>query len=207
LPENPKPAEPLRIAVLGSHSGTNFQAIIDACVRGELNARIAAAISNNGESGFLARAKRAKIPAFHISAKTAGSEDLRDARIEETLVESGAELVVLAGYMKRLGAGTLRRFKDRVINIHPALLPSFGGAGMYGIRVHQAVLAAGTAVSGATVHLVTERYDEGPTVLQRTVPVLPMDTPEDLAARVLVCEHQLLVEAIAIFADKKRFVD
>jgi phosphoribosylglycinamide formyltransferase 1 len=197
------PVEPLRVAVLGSHSGTNFQAIIDACACGELFARIVAAISNNGDSGFLARARRAGIPAFHISAKTAGSDELRDAAIEQTLVEAGAELVVLAGYMKKVGASTLRRFRDRVINIHPALLPNFGGPGMYGPRVHAAVLAAGSAVSGATVHLVNDQYDEGPILLQRTVPVLATDTPEDLAARVLICEHQLLIEALRGFVGKK----
>jgi phosphoribosylglycinamide formyltransferase 1 len=127
-----------------------------------------------------------------------------EARLLELLEESGAEIVVLAGYLRLVPPGVVRRFPGKILNIHPALLPAFGGKGMYGMRVHEAVLASGARVSGATVHLVDDVYDRGKIVAQWPVPVLPGDTPEKLAARVLAVEHRLLPAVISCLAGPSR---
>jgi len=190
----------LRLAVLASHAGTTLQAIIDACGAGTLPARVVAVISNNRDSGALERARAAGIPTHHLSGQTHPDPAALDAAICQALVDRGAEVVVLAGYMKRLGALTLGRFRGRVINTHPALLPKFGGVGMYGAHVHRAVLAAGERTSGASVHVVTEEYDAGPVIARGEVPVLPDDTPESLAERVQARERALLVDTLAAIA-------
>ncbi len=191
-------AAPLHhLGLLASHRGTNLQAVIDACRTGRLPAEARVVISNNRESGALVRAREAGIPAYHLSRQTHAPDAALDAAILEVLLRHGVGLVVLAGYMKRLGGPVLARFRDRVVNIHPALLPRYGGAGMFGLRVHEAVLAAGETESGATVHLVDEHYDHGRILAQRRVPVLAADTPGALAERVLACEHALLIETLA----------
>lgn len=146
------------------------------------------------------RAERAGVPRLHLSGQTHPAPDALDAAICTALESAGAELVILAGYMKRLGPLTLERFKGRILNIHPALLPRHGGPGMYGIEPHKAALAAGDAESGATVHLVTADYDAGPILRQRRVPILSGDTPETLQQRVLAVEHTLYAEVIADIA-------
>ena len=186
----------LRLGFLASHGGSNMQAIIDACKDGRLHAEPAAVISNNSESTALERARREGIPGFHLSSATHPDPAELDAAILRVLEERGVDLVVLAGYMKLLGPKSLERYRGRILNIHPALLPKFGGKGLYGIRVHEAVLAAGETVTGVTIHLVDERYDHGPTVAQREVPVMDGDTPESLAARVLEQEHRLFPETL-----------
>ena len=148
-------------------------------------------ISNNSRSLALARARAVGIPTAHLSSATHPAPDALDAAIERTLKSHGVELVALAGYMKKLGPRTLGAYRNRVLNVHPALLPEFGGWGMYGDRVHAAVLASGASVSGATVHLIDDEYDCGPVISQAEVPVMPDDTPETLAARVLAQEHIL----------------
>lgn len=140
----------MRIAVFGSHEGTTLQAIIDACAAGTLPARIAVVISNNRDSGVIRRAHAAGIPVYHLSSRTHPEPADLDEAISRALDEHGADLVVLAGYMRLLGERTLRRFRGRILNTHPALLPKFGGKGMYGSRVHEAVLAAGEPTTGAT---------------------------------------------------------
>lgn len=187
---------PLKIGVLASHGGSNMQAIIDRIAEGRLGARIVLVISNNSASGALERARRAGLPWAHLSSKQHPEPAALDRAIAEALQAAGAELIVLAGYMKKLGPQTLRTFKGRILNIHPALLPRHGGPGMYGIHPHEAVLAAGDAESGPTVHLVTEDYDRGPILRQRRVPVLAGDTPETLQQRVLAEEHQIYAEVI-----------
>ena len=146
-------------------------------------------ISNNGEAGALARAGRESIPHYHLSAKTHPSPDALDQAILDALLAHAVDIVILAGYMKKLGDRTLARYDGAVLNIHPALLPKFGGQGMYGIRVHEAVLAAGETESGVTIHLVAGEYDSGTVIAQATVPVLPGDSPQSLAERVLKLEH------------------
>ena len=184
------------IGVLASGSGTNLQALIDASERSELRARVALVISNNSDAGALVRARRHAIPWRHLSSRGHPDPAVLDQAIRDALLAHGADLVVLAGYMKLLGAATLSAFAGRILNIHPALLPAFGGPGMYGPRVHEAVLAAGARISGVSAHLVTARYDRGPVILQKAVSVEPGDTPQALGARILKVEHRLLPEAV-----------
>ena len=181
----------MNIGFLASHGGSNMQAIIDACKAGRLNAKAAVVISNNSDSRALERAKTEGIPNYYLSGKTHPDPDDLDRAIMDTLILHKVDVVALAGYMKKLGPKTLAHFRGRILNIHPALLPKFGGKGMYGIHVHEAVLAAGEKESGVTVHLVDEEYDRGPILAQVSVPVMPGDTPEALAERVLVQEHIL----------------
>ncbi len=181
----------MNIGFLASHGGSNMQAIINACKAGRLNAAAAVVISNNGDSRALERAKSEGIPGYYLSGKTHPDPDDLDKAILDTLIRHKVDIVALAGYMKKLGPKTLSYFRGRILNIHPALLPKYGGKGMYGIHVHEAVLAAGEKESGVTVHLVDEEYDRGPILAQVRVPVMPDDTPETLAERVLVQEHIL----------------
>jgi len=186
----------VRIAVLASHEGTTLQAIIDA-----FPGSIVAVICNNADAGALARARAAGIPPYYLSSRTHPDPDALDAAIEATLVASGIEVVVLAGYMRKIGPRTLRTFRGRLLNTHPALLPKFGGRGMYGMHVHRAVLASGDAVTGASVHWVDAEYDTGAVIDRREVPVAAGDnTPETLAARVQVVERALLVDVLARLA-------
>jgi formyltetrahydrofolate-dependent phosphoribosylglycinamide formyltransferase len=194
----------LNVAVLGSGRGSNFKAVLDAMTDGKIpGARTAVVLSNNSTAGILEIARAHVIPAVHLSQKQfASEEEFADALL--TLLRShDIGLVVLAGYMKRLPARVVAAYRHRIINIHPALLPEFGGQGMYGIHVHEAVLTAHRAVSGATVHLVDEEYDHGAIVAQEQVPVLPDDTPASLAERVLQVEHRILPLAIQLFAEKR----
>ena len=186
----------MNLGFLASGRGSNLQAVVDACKSGRLAARPCVVISNNSGSGALDRAKREGIPHYHLSSKTHPDPVQLDAAILDALLRHDVELVILAGYMRKLGSKTLERYRGRIINIHPALLPKFGGQGMYGARVHQAVLAAGGQETGVTIHLVDAEYDTGPIVAQCRVKVLADDTVESLAQRVLEREHSFLVETI-----------
>lgn len=193
----------IRIAALASHGGSILQAVMDACADGRLNGELVLVISNNSGAQALARAREAGIPTAHLSTSTHPDPEALDAAMSETLVESGADWVLLAGYMKRLGPQVLSTFHERIINTHPALLPKYGGQGFYGRRVHEAVLAAGDEESGATVHLVDENYDSGPVLSQVRVPVRPEDRAEDLEARVKAAERKLIVATLAQLAEQK----
>ncbi len=175
-----------------------MQAIINACTAGTLAAAPRVVISNNSQSGALARARQANMAAYHLSERTHG-EALGGA-ILAALQRHGVEVICLAGYMKKLGAEVLAAYEGRILNIHPSLLPKFGGQGMYGMRVHEAVLAAGERESGATVHLVNEEYDQGRVLAQEKVPVKAGDTPEALQERVLAVEHRLYAATLARIA-------
>jgi phosphoribosylglycinamide formyltransferase-1 len=201
------PPLPLHLGFLVSHGGSNMQAVLDAIAAGTLPARAEVAICNNSEAAALARAGARSIPAVHLSGKTHPDPDALDAAILAALQERGVQLVLLAGYMKKLGARVLAAYPRRVLNIHPALLPKFGGQGMYGIRVHRAVLAAGERESGASVHIVTGDYDRGPLLAQARVPVLPGDTAESLQARVLEQEHRLYPEVLRRIATGEIVLD
>ncbi len=192
----------LRVAVMASGSGTNLQSILDRCAAGSLPARVVVVISNNRNATALERARKAGVDAVHWSEKKAGSPEAFAEGLLDILKQAGADLVVLAGYMKLVPPQVVAAYRGRMLNIHPALLPKHGGQGFYGMRVHEAVVAAGDTESGATVHFVDAEYDRGPTFLQRTVPVLPGDTPESLQTRVLAVEHELLPDAIAKFASE-----
>ncbi len=177
-----------RVAVCVSGRGSNLAALIDG-LRGT-DAGVVLVLSNRSDAGALAVAEAHAIPTHVFTDPADSGEWLR------TLETGRIDLVVLAGYLKVVPPDVTEEWAGRMINIHPSLLPAHGGAGMYGMRVHRAVLAAGDPVSGATVHLVTREYDRGPVLGQERVPVLPDDTPEALAARVLAVEHPLLVAAV-----------
>ena len=186
----------LQLGFLASHRGTNLQAILDACKTGRLQARPRVVISNNSDSGALQRARKAGVPAVHLSAYTHPEPGALDEAILAILQEYGVEVVCLAGYMKRLGPRTLAAYRGRVLNIHPSLLPKFGGRGFYGEVVHRAVLTSGERETGATVHLVDEEYDHGQVLDQVQVPVESGDSVETLSARVLQQEHRLYVRTL-----------
>ncbi len=190
------PLPDLRLGFLASHGGTNLQAILDAIRRGRLPASPRVVISNNSGAQALRRAGEHGAAAVHLSLHTHPEPGALDRAILDVLRAHQVNLVVLAGYMKKLGEGVLAASAGRVLNIHPALLPRFGGQGMYGLRVHEAVLAAGAQVTGVSVHLVDAQYDHGPVLAQERVPVLPGDTPEVLQARVLEAEHRLFPEVL-----------
>jgi len=196
LVKNAIKMEKLRIGFLASHNGSNMQAIIDAIKRGDLDAVPAVVISNNSNAYALERARKEGIPAYHLSIKQFNSEDELDQAILDTLVKHNVNIVCLAGYMKKIGHKVLSFYKNRILNIHPALLPKFGGKGMYGKFVHEAVLKAGETQSGCTVHIVDEIYDHGRILGQKVVPVYPNDTVETLSARVLEQEHILYPEIL-----------
>lgn len=180
------------VGVLCSGGGSNLQVLIDRAASKELGGRIAWVVSNNGSAFALERARRAGIEAVHASAKSLGSAEAVEAKLLDLIERDQVQVLVLAGYMKALPESVLRRLPGRVVNIHPALLPAFGGKGMYGHHVHEAVIARGAQWTGVTIHLVTENYDEGPILRQRVVAVRPDDTSETLGARVLALEHDTL---------------
>lgn len=187
----------LRIGVLASHEGTTLQCILDACASGRVNGCVALVISNNGNSGALRRASAAGGMALHLSSLTHEDAASLDGAIRDALLHAKVQVVLLGGYMKRLGPRTLEAFHGRILNTHPALLPKFGGVGMFGDRVFEAVLAARELESGASVHLVEADYDSGAILRQGRVPVFPGDSLTSLKARVQACERQLVVETLA----------
>jgi len=190
----------LHLGFLASHGGSNMQAIIDACKDGRLDAKPCVVISNNSDSMALLRARNEGIPWYHISGVTHPGP-AEDEEILRVLHRHGVDTVILAGYMKKLGDITLKAYRGRILNIHPALLPKFGGKGMYGKRVHEAVLAAGEKVTGVTIHVLDENYDTGPIINQCQVPVLENDTADTLAERVLKHEHRLFAETLQMISD------
>lgn len=190
LPQRP------RLGFFVSHRGSNMRAIVSACQAGDLNAEPAILISNNRNSAALVWAAKNDLAHFHLSPKSTGSDEALDQAHLDALVDANVDLIILAGYMRKIGPKVLSAFSNRILNIHPALLPKYGGQGMYGSHVHEAVIANREAESGVTVHLVDGEYDTGPIVAQAEVPVLPADTPKDLAARVLAQEHQFFSETL-----------
>lgn len=192
----------IRIAILASGAGTTAQAVIDACAERRIDGSVVLVVSNNSTSGALARAAAEGIPWRHISTRTHPREGAVDVALLAALNETEATHVLLAGYMKHLGAPVLAAFPGRVYNTHPALLPAHGGRGMYGDRVHEAVLAAGETRSGATVHLVDDAYDSGPIVASVEVAVLPEDTVATLGERVRAAERLLVVDVLAGVAER-----
>lgn len=190
MTSNKRPENRLRVGVLVSGGGTDLQSLIDADVN------IVKVISSKEGVYALERAAKAGIPADSVTKDDYPDIRVRMSEIAKNLKNAGVELVVLAGYLSILTSELLDAFPNRVINIHPALLPKFGGKGFYGMNVHRAVIEAGEKESGATVHYVNEGIDKGPIIMQRSVPVMEDDTPETLQERVLEIEHQLLPEAV-----------
>ncbi|MBZ4219521.1 MAG: phosphoribosylglycinamide formyltransferase [Chlorobium sp.] len=185
-----------RIAVFCSGGGSNFKSIYHAIAEKPINAEIVLCLSNRSECGAMEFARENGIATVHLTEKQFNSFDEFAAAMVKRLKDAQIDIVLLAGYMRKVPDAVVKAFPDKMLNIHPALLPKFGGEGMYGMYVHTAVLDAGESESGATVHFVNEEYDKGKILLQRTVPVLAGDTPESLAARVLECEHRLYPEAV-----------
>lgn len=191
--------KPVRIGVLASGGGSNMQAVMDAINAGTINARIVLVISDKAEAYALERARTAGIETAVISPKSYASREAFSQALANRLQAAEIGLVLLAGFMRVITRELIEPFAGRMINIHPALIPSFCGHGFYGHHVHEAVLQYGVKVSGCTVHFVEVDVDAGPIIVQRAVPVLENDTPDTLAARVLVEEHQALPEAVRLF--------
>ena len=186
----------LKLGFLVSHGGSSMRAIVAAIHAGELAAEARLVGSNNGDCAALDFARAERLAWAHISATTLGGVEAADRAIAQAMHAAGAEWIVLSGYLRKLGPETLARYRGRILNIHPGLLPKYGGQGMYGRRVHEAVLAAGETVSGASVHLVDGDYDTGPVIAQRTVPVAPGDAAEDIERKVMAAEPGLFVETL-----------
>ncbi len=186
-----------RIAVLVSGGGTNLQALIDAELRGEIpHGEIVMVVSNNARAYALERARNNGIPAAVVSKKECGSQAAFEAQLQAILEINGVDLVILAGFMSILSERFTKRWPNRILNIHPSLIPAFCGEGFYGLHVHEAALARGVKITGATVHFVNEIADGGPILLQKAVEVLSDDTPETLQRRVMEqAEWQLLPQA------------
>lgn len=187
----------MNIAVFASHGGSDLQAIIDGCKDKRINANVSVVISNNGDSMALQRAKNEKIPAYHLSAKKFGDENTLADEILKVLSKYNIDMIFLAGYMRMLHVSVLEKYNNKIFNIHPALLPKFGGKGMYGRNVHAAVIDAKETETGITIHRVNAEYDSGEIVAQTKVPVFENDTPEVLGERVLEREHEFLIEVIS----------
>ncbi len=194
---------PLAIAAIvsGQGRGTNVQALMDACAGGEIAARMGVVIATRSDAPVLERARAMQVPTSVVSPRKYQDDEAGYAdALHSVLARHGIGLICLAGYMRRLPPPIVTAYAGRIMNVHPALLPLFGGRGMYGEHVHQAVLDSGMKVSGCTVHFVDEHYDTGPIILQTAVPVEDDDTPQTLAARILPCEHQAYARAVQLFA-------
>src|SRR5512136_918785 len=196
----------IRIGVLASGSGTNLQSIIDACERGEIDGDVVVVISNVPDAFALERARKHGIDAYCFPHEGVTREQ-HEADVIECLEQHKVNLVCLAGYLRMLTPVFIDKYAGRLMNTHPALLPSFGGKGMHGLKVHQAVLDYGCKVSGCTIHFVTLEVDGGPIILQKAVPVQEGDTAEVLQERVLKEEHKLYPRAIQLFAQGKLKLD
>jgi phosphoribosylglycinamide formyltransferase 1 len=190
----------MRLAIIASGAGTTAQAVIDACAQGRIDGSVVLVIANNADAQVLARAAAAQIPSEHLSSRTHPDPRALEQAMLDALAAAAVTHVLLAGYMKKLGPGVVAAYAGRMFNTHPALLPAHGGRGMYGDRVHAAVLAAAETRSGATVHLVTDDYDVGPIVAAAEVPVLPGDDVSTLGARVRAAERALVVAVLADLA-------
>lgn len=193
----------LKIAVLASGGGTNLQALIDAQKAGKINGSIELIISNRKNAYALERARLANIARDYISAKSYPDPSDYDKALLDSLKARQIDLIVLAGYLKILSPVLFEHYENKMINIHPSLLPAFGGDGFYGIHVHNAVYQSGAKVSGATVHFVTEGIDSGPIILQEAIALEQNWQPAEIQAAVLKIEHPLLVKAVSLFCDNR----
>ena len=191
-----------RIAVMASGSGTDLQSIIDACESGQIPGKIAVVISNNSDAYALERGRKHGAEALFINHR-GKTREVHEHEISDALESREIDLIVLAGYLRIFTNYFPEKYKNKMINIHPALLPKYGGKGMHGMNVHEAVIAAGEKTSGCSVHFVTEGVDEGPIIAWCKVPVLPEDTAETLQVKVLETEHILLPLVVQWFAEGK----
>jgi len=191
----------MRSAVFASGNGSNFQALLDRKSKGELNhVEFVLTVGNNSNAGAFERAKNHNIPTLHIAPSHFPTEKLYTERLLSVLIEAKIELIILAGYMKKIPPQIVDEYRNKILNIHPGLLPAFGGLGMYGSNVHKAVIDYGAKISGITVHFVDNEYDHGPIILQKPVPVMDDDDHQTLAARVLKAEHEHYWQAVEAVA-------
>jgi phosphoribosylglycinamide formyltransferase-1 len=195
-----------RICVFASGRGSNLQAIIDGVEEGRLNCEIVFVLSNNSSSGALEIARRKNIPAYHLSEKVFHKNSFEES-LNDLLEKYEPDLIVLAGYMKLVPVSVIKKFQNRIINIHPALLPKFGGKGMYGMNVHNAVFQAGEKISGVTVHIVNENYDEGKIIYQEQIDISDCKSPVEIAEKVLKLEHKIYPEVIQKIIERKINLD
>jgi formyltetrahydrofolate-dependent phosphoribosylglycinamide formyltransferase len=193
----------INIAVLvsGQGRGSNMQSIVDACASGQIDGEVAVVIGVKEDAPAIERATSAGVETVVIDPKDFGNADDYNEALLDVLKEREIDLICLAGYMRMLGQSIIDTFRNRIMNVHPALIPCFAGKGMFGHHVHEAAIKRGVKISGCTVHFVDENYDEGPIILQTVVPVEDDDTPDDLAARILPEEHKTYARAIALFAE------
>lgn len=191
----------LRLGMLASHGGTNVQHVVRAYAEGRLAAEPAIIISNNRDSAVLEFGRSRGVPSIWIGGAAYENEAVRDQAICTVLFNHDVDVVLLLGYMRKLGPATLGCFRNRILNIHPALLPKHGGKGKYGIHVHESVLAARDTETGVSIHLVEAEYDQAPVLAQCRLPVLDGDTPATLQARVLAREHEFLVETLRMIVE------
>lgn len=192
-----------KIVVLASGSGSNLQVILDAIEKNEINGSVVAVISNRKSAYSLERAKNKGVNAIYIGKGNYIKKEDRERALFEKLEELKPDLIVLAGYLEIIPSEIIKTYSNRIMNIHPALIPSFCGDGFYGMNVHRAVVEYGVKVTGATVHFVDEGTDTGPVILQDTVLVSSEDTPEQVQKKVLKIEHQLLPKAVCLFCEDK----
>ena len=197
----------MNIGVFASGRGSNFEAILHAIQQGTLPARVTLLLSNKSDAGAMETARSCAIPSVLLSQMQFPDESSFAAAMLKVLQAHDVHLIALAGYLKKIPTLVVREYRNRILNIHPALLPAFGGNGMYGHAVHEAVIASGAKLSGATVHLVDEEYDHGAILLQKPVAVEADDTPESLAARVLQVEHEIYPLALKAFAENRVMID
>ena len=190
-----------KIAVFASGRGSNFQVVYQRIKDGYIPAEIALLISDNPHAGALAFAAAHDIPCTVIRPKDFATPEMFGEELLHALLAQQIEFIVLAGYLKKIPGNVVQHYANRIVNIHPALLPAFGGRGMYGIRVHEAVFLSGAKISGLTVHLVNDEYDAGPIVLQKAVAIDDCNSPADIARKVLEVEHQALPEAIKLLLE------
>jgi phosphoribosylglycinamide formyltransferase-1 len=194
----------MRCAVFASGNGSNFQALLDRKSSGALvNVDFVLMVGNNSKAAAFDRARSHGIPTLHIAPSRFPNEESYAERLSSALKEAGVELIVLAGYMKKLPPAIVGLYRNRIMNIHPGLLPAFGGKGMYGSNVHKAVIEYGAKISGVTVHFVDDEYDHGPVILQKPVLVLDDDDDQTLAARVLKAEHEYYWQALEAVSSEK----
>ena len=191
-----------KIAVFASGRGSNFQAVFKKIREGYLSCQIAVLISDNLKAGALEFAEQKNIDTFAVKPKEFPTPEAFGKRLIAILTEHQIDYILLAGYLKKIPDNVIDHFENRILNIHPALLPSFGGKGMYGIHVHQAVYDSGAQVSGVTVHFVNKVYDEGPILLQKAVDIRECQSPEAIAEKVLAMEHQVYSQAVKILLER-----
>ena len=190
----------LRIAVLASHGDSNLQAIIDGCASGQIDGEVVLVVSNNKKAFALERARNHHIDTLILTDAAYPAPNEYAGELLSQLASRKVNLICLAGYMKMIPQPVIEEYRDRIINIHPALLPKHGGKGMYGIHVHESVIAAHESETGVTIHLVNEHYDDGRIIAQESIAVHPDDTPQSLQERVLELEHQLYPDTVARIA-------